>query len=117
MRFEWRRVFTNFFLLPGIVASVDVEEGLKDVDVAVLVGAFPRREGMERKDLLEKNCAIFKQQGAALAKVANKNVKVCMNLQIISYPILLFHAYPNLNNHFFRYWLLETQLIQTPSLQ
>jgi len=63
-------------LLRGVVASVDVEEGLKEVDYAVLVGAFPRRPGMERKDLLEKNCAIFKQQGAALAKVANKNVKV-----------------------------------------
>uniref|UniRef100_A0A7S4MAZ8 Malate dehydrogenase n=1 Tax=Vannella robusta TaxID=1487602 RepID=A0A7S4MAZ8_9EUKA len=63
-------------LLRGVVSSVDVEEGLKDVDYAVLVGAFPRREGMERKDLLEKNCAIFKQQGAALAKVASKNVKV-----------------------------------------
>jgi len=63
-------------LLRGVIASVDVEEGLKDIDVAVLVGAFPRREGMERKDLLEKNCAIFKQQGAALAKVASNNVKV-----------------------------------------
>jgi len=63
-------------LLRGVVASVDVEEALKDVEYAVLVGAFPRREGMERKDLLEKNCAIFKQQGAALAKVASKNVKV-----------------------------------------
>merc|ERR1712110_252821 len=63
-------------LLRGIVSSVDVEEALKDVEYAVLVGAFPRREGMERKDLLEKNCAIFKQQGAALTSVANKNVKV-----------------------------------------
>jgi len=63
-------------LLRGVVASVDVEEGLKDVQYAVLVGAFPRREGMERKDLLEKNCAIFKQQGSVLAKVADKNVKV-----------------------------------------
>jgi len=63
-------------LLRGIVASTDVEEALKDVQYAVLVGAFPRREGMERKDLLEKNCAIFKEQGSALAKVADKNVKV-----------------------------------------
>jgi len=37
------------------------------------VGAFPRKEGMERKDLLLKNAAIFKEQGAALDKFAKKN--------------------------------------------
>lgn len=41
-----------------------------------MVGAFPRKEGMERKDLLEKNAGIFKQQGMVLDQVAKKSVKV-----------------------------------------
>ena len=48
----------------------------KDIDVGVLVGAMPRREGMERKDLLKANVKIFKQQGQALDQFAKKNVKV-----------------------------------------
>lgn len=46
--------------------------------MAVLVGAMPRREGMERKDLLKANAGIFKIQGQALDQVGNKNVKVCI---------------------------------------
>lgn len=60
----------------GIVATTNVEEAFTGVDVAILVGAFPRREGMERKDLLFKNAAIFKEQGAALNKWASRDVKV-----------------------------------------
>jgi len=63
-------------LLQGIVATTDVNEAFTNVDYAVLVGAFPRREGMERKDLLEKNCSIFKQQGGVIKTVASKNIKV-----------------------------------------
>jgi malate/lactate dehydrogenase len=48
--------------------------------VVILVGAFPRREGMQRKDLLEKNCSIFKEQGAVIAKVAAPDVRVRINL-------------------------------------
>lgn len=58
------------------MATTDVDEAFAGVDVAVLVGAFPRRQGMERKDLLEKNAAIFQQQGAALDRLAKKDVKV-----------------------------------------
>jgi malate dehydrogenase len=47
----------------------------KEVDVVVFLGGFPRKEGMERKELLAKNCGIFKEQGAALDEVANKHVK------------------------------------------
>ncbi|NXS44069.1 MDHC protein, partial [Balaeniceps rex] len=43
---------------------------------AILVGSMPRREGMERKDLLKANVKIFKSQGAALDKYAKKTVKV-----------------------------------------
>lgn len=60
----------------GVVTTVDQAVGFQDVDVAVLVGGFPRLEGMTRADLLQKNCAIFKQQGESLAKYASKNCKV-----------------------------------------
>jgi len=59
-----------------IVATVDPVVGFTGVDIAILVGSFPRREGMERKELLEKNVAIFKEQGKLLNEVASKHVKV-----------------------------------------
>ena len=48
-----------FPLLAGMVAASDAKVAFKDVDVALLVGARPRSKGMERKDLLEANGAIF----------------------------------------------------------
>ncbi|CAA0101574.1 Malate dehydrogenase [BD1-7 clade bacterium] len=65
-----------FPLLSGIVCSDDPEVGFKDTDYALLVGARPRGPGMERKDLLEANAAIFSVQGKAIDKVASKNIKV-----------------------------------------
>lgn len=59
-----------------MVASTDPAVAFKDCDVAILVGAIPRREGMERKDLLAQNAKIFKTQGDCLDKVAKKTVKV-----------------------------------------
>ena len=47
-------------LVKGVVATDDPEVGFKDVDAAFMVGAMPRREGMERKDLLAANVKIFK---------------------------------------------------------
>ncbi|KAM5165460.1 malate dehydrogenase, cytoplasmic [Mantella aurantiaca] len=63
-------------LLKDVIATDKEEEAFKDLDVAVLVGSMPRREGMERKDLLKANVKIFKSQGAALDKFAKKTVKV-----------------------------------------
>jgi len=63
-------------LLKGIVSTVDVKTAFMGVDVAILVGSFPRQKGMERKDLLKKNVAIFKEQGKALNDFASRNVKV-----------------------------------------
>ncbi|KAM4595076.1 malate dehydrogenase, cytoplasmic-like isoform 1-T1 [Fundulus diaphanus] len=63
-------------LLREVIASDKVEEAFKDIDVAILVGSMPRKEGMERKDLLKANVAIFKSQGSALDKFAKKTVKV-----------------------------------------
>ncbi len=65
-----------FPLLAGMVASDDPKVGFKDVDVALLVGARPRSKGMERKDLLAANGAIFTAQGKALNDVAQRDVKV-----------------------------------------
>lgn len=60
----------------GIVPCLDVNEGFKDIDAAILVGARPRGPGMERKDLLEANAKIFEAQGQALDQFAKKTVKV-----------------------------------------
>lgn len=59
-----------------IIPTDKEEVGFKDLDAAILVGSMPRREGMERKDLLKANVAIFKSQGSALEKYAKKTVKV-----------------------------------------
>ncbi len=65
-----------FPLLAGLTAHSDPMTAFKDADVALLVGARPRGPGMERKDLLEANGAIFTVQGRALDAVASRNVKV-----------------------------------------
>ena len=49
-------------LVVGVVATTSEEEAFKDLDAAFLVGAMPRREGMERKDLLAANVKIFASQ-------------------------------------------------------
>ncbi|XP_037958540.1 malate dehydrogenase, cytoplasmic [Teleopsis dalmanni] len=63
-------------LLNKVIATADPEVAFKNVSAAFLVGAMPRKEGMERKDLLSANVKIFKAQGQALDKFALKDVKV-----------------------------------------
>lgn len=65
-----------FPLLAGVVATDDANVAFKDVDYALLVGARPRGAGMERKDLLSANGAIFTPQGKALNAHARRDVKV-----------------------------------------
>jgi len=65
-----------FPTLAGVVATDDANIAAKDVDYALLVGARPRGPGMERKDLLEANGAIFSPQGKALNAHAKRDVKV-----------------------------------------
>lgn len=65
-----------FPLLQGVVITDEPATAFKDVDVALLVGARPRSKGMERKDLLEANGAIFTVQGKALNNNAKPSVKV-----------------------------------------
>jgi malate dehydrogenase len=65
-----------FPLLKGIVPTSDLDEGFKGVNWALLVGAVPRKAGMERKDLLGINGKIFTGQGRAIAKNAARDVRV-----------------------------------------
>lgn len=65
-----------FPLLTEVIPTADPAVAFKDVSAAFLVGAMPRREGMERKDLLTANVKIFKVQGEALNNHAKKDVKV-----------------------------------------
>ncbi|MFA5493401.1 MAG: malate dehydrogenase [Porticoccaceae bacterium] len=65
-----------FPLLAGMVQTDDPNIAFKDADYALLVGARPRGPGMERKDLLEANAAIFSVQGKAINDHASRNIKV-----------------------------------------
>ncbi len=65
-----------FPLLQEVIVTDNVRVAFKDADMALLVGSRPRTKGMERKDLLEMNGAIFTEQGRALSEVASRDVKV-----------------------------------------
>src|SRR3954471_6955468 len=64
-----------FPLLKGIVPTSSLDEGFRGVNWALLVGAVPRKQGMERKDLLGINGKIFTGQGNAIAKNAASDVR------------------------------------------
>ena len=67
----------NYYENPTeIVPTADPAVAFANVDAAILVGSMPRREGMERKDLLQANAKIFEVQGKALDQHAKKTVKV-----------------------------------------
>ena len=65
-----------FPLLSSITCTDDADIAFGDADVALLVGAMPRKAGMERSDLLSANGGIFKPQGEALSRSAKRDVKV-----------------------------------------
>ena len=65
-----------FPLLHDVKITDRDDEAFGDVDVALLVGSMPRKEGMERSDLLSANGGIFKPQGEALSTGAQRDVKV-----------------------------------------
>ncbi|CAN6462168.1 unnamed protein product [Victoria cruziana] len=65
-----------FPLLKGVVATTDAVEACTGVNIAVMVGGFPRKEGMERKDVMSKNVSIYKAQASALEQYAAENCKV-----------------------------------------
>jgi malate dehydrogenase len=65
-----------FPLLADMVQTDDADVAFGDADVALLVGAMPRKAGMERSDLLSANGGIFKPQGEALGRSASKDAKI-----------------------------------------
>ncbi len=65
-----------FPLLDSITCTDDADVAFGDAEVALLVGAMPRKDGMDRADLLSANGGIFKPQGEALSRSASKDVKV-----------------------------------------
>ncbi len=65
-----------FSTLAGVVGTVEPNVAFKDSDYALLVGARPRGPGMERKDLLEANAAIFSVQGKAMNDHASRDIRV-----------------------------------------
>ena len=65
-----------FPLLAGVICTDDPQVAFQDSNYALLVGARPRGPGMERKDLLEANAAIFGVQGKAIDDVASRDIKV-----------------------------------------
>jgi len=66
----------SFPLLRGFQFTTEAKEAFTDCDYAVLLGAFPRKQGMERKELMEKNVSIFKTMGEAINNYANSTCKV-----------------------------------------
>ena len=88
-----------FPLLQDVTTSSDPYIAFKDCDIAILVGSKPRSKGMERKDLLEVNGAIFTTQGQAMSQVAKPDVKVLVvgNPANTNALIALKNA-PNLNH-------------------
>ncbi len=65
-----------FPLLQGVVPTANLDEGFRGVNWALLVGSVPRKDGMERKDLLGINGKIFTGQGQAIAKNAASDVRI-----------------------------------------
>ena len=65
-----------FPMLQQVIVTDDPRVAFRDTEVALLVGARPRGKGMERKDLLEANGAIFSEQGRILNELAARHVKV-----------------------------------------
>jgi len=87
-----------FPLLNSITTTYDLNIGFEECDYALLIGAKPRMKGMERKDLLKDNGKIFKPQGQAINKVANKNVKIL----VVGNPantnaLIAMHNAPSIN--------------------
>ena len=66
------------------MATTDLETAAKGADYAILVGGFPRKAGMERKDVMAKNVSIYQSQASAIERLASKDIKVNHYCQINS---------------------------------
>ena len=81
-----------FFWNIQIKAGDKPEEMFKDADVIVFLGGFPRKPGMERRDLLQKNKTIFIEQGKALSQ-AKKDVKCLIIANPANTNTYILHHY------------------------
>ena len=75
--------------------GIDAEIALKDVEVAIFLGGFPRKKGMERKELIEKNGHIFENLGKVLNIHANKNCKSIVIANPANTNCLILSHYAN----------------------
>ena len=66
----------NFPKLKGIVIGTDIEKVFQNVEIAIIVAGIPRRQGMQRSDLIQVNKKIMEINGKALGKYANKDCRV-----------------------------------------
>jgi len=87
-----------FSPLVDVICTDDASVAFGDADIAMLVGAMPRKDGMERSDLLSANGGIFKPQGQAISANAKKNVKVL----VVGNPantnsLIAMHNAPNID--------------------
>jgi malate/lactate dehydrogenase len=62
-------------LLLSVTPTSDYKVAFTDMDIGIFLGGFPRKAGMERKELMSKNCGIFKGQGEVLNQVAKPTGK------------------------------------------
>ena len=84
-------------LINSLKYGTDPNEILRDLDIIIFLGGFPRKPGMERKDLLQKNMNIFKAQGQALNEVG----KITTRCLVVANPantncLILSHYAPNI---------------------
>jgi len=87
----------NMPLYTGAVATSDPDKAFKDVDYAIFLGAFPRKDGMERKDVMSKNVGIFNAQGRSLSANAKPTVKcVVVGNPANTNAAILSRAAPNI---------------------
>jgi malate dehydrogenase len=104
-----------FPLLKGIVPTASLDEGFRGVHWALLVGAVPRKQGMERKDLLGINGKIFTGQGNAIARNADPAVRVL----VVGNPcntnaLITAHNAPGIpKNRFFAMTMLDENRAKT----
>lgn len=98
-----------FPLLRKVTATSDLNVAFKDVNYAALVGAVPRKKGMERSDLLEINGKIFGPQGKAINDHAARDVKVLVvgNPCNTNCLIAMNHAPDIPNEQFFAMTMLD----------
>lgn len=98
-----------FPLLKDVICTSQLQEAMKDINWAILVGSMPRKEGMERADLLKINGGIFAPQGRAINEYAADDVKVFVvgNPCNTNCLIAMHHAPDVPNNRFFAMTLLD----------